>query len=60
MCCCSVIVFAPVLCGVVVLGVIPLMLATIMGYCVTGYIKDELYKARVKRCIALPCSAFVS
>ena len=54
------IVFAPVLCGAVLLGVIPLLLATIMGYCVTGYIKDELYKARVKRFIALPCSAFVS
>lgn len=56
----SLIIFAPVLGGVVVVGVIPLILATIMSYCVTGYIRDELYTLTVKRCIGLPCSLFVS
>ena len=50
---------APILAGVMV-GVVPLILAAIMSYCVTGYIKDELYTAKVKRCIALPCSVSVS
>ena len=42
------------------LGVVPLLLATIMGYCVTGYIRDELYSDNIKRCIGPCCSFFVS
>ena len=42
------------------MGVVPLLLATIMGYCVTGYIRDELYSNNIKRCIGPCCSFFVS
>lgn len=48
-------VMAPVVVGMAVLTLIPLALATIMGYCVTGYIRDVLFQRTVKRCIGSIC-----
>jgi len=53
-------VMGPVVVGMVVLTLVPLALALIMGYCVTGYIRDILFQRTVKQCIgSLCCNATV-
>ena len=47
----STVVFAPIIGGVAGSTVIPLVLATILAYCITGYIRDELYHPFVKGCV---------
>ena len=56
----SVVIFAPIVGSVVLLTIIPVAVSTIMAYCVTGYIRDELFANVVKKCIGPCCSFFVS
>ena len=59
--CCSVVVLAPVICGLVVLTLIPLILVAILAYFATGYIRDILFQTSVKSCIGSgSCNVFVS
>jgi len=45
--------------GAVVVTLIPLVFATILAYCVTGYIRDVLFQSHVKTCIGPSCSIWV-
>ena len=56
----SILFFAPIAGGMVLLTIFPVFFATLMAYCVTGYIRDELYAATVKNFIGMCCSFFVS
>ncbi|MCG8620936.1 MAG: hypothetical protein MJE68_02890, partial [Proteobacteria bacterium] len=57
----STVVMAPVVVGMVVITLVPLILSTTMGYCVTGYIRDVLFQRTVKQYIgSLCCNATVS
>ena len=56
----STVVLAPVVGGAVVVTLIPLVFATILAYCVTGYIRDVLFQSHVKTCIGPSCSIWVS
>ena len=42
--------------GVVCSSVLPLMLATILAYMITGYIRNELYYTFIKTCIGYICN----
>ena len=46
--------------GVVCSSVLPLMLATILAYMITGYIRNELYYTFIKTCIGYICNGMVS
>lgn len=52
-------VVTAVVSGVTVLSIIPLAIATILAYCVTGYIRDILFHRVVKVCIGPFCSLVV-
>lgn len=56
----STIVLAPVVGGVAGTTVIPLLIATVLAYCSTGYANDELYHPLVKICVGKFCSLLVS
>ena len=58
--CCSTVVMAPVVAGSVVGTILPLLAATILGYCITGYIRDALFGRTVKKCIGPFCNIIVS
>lgn len=49
-------VMAPVVGGAVVSTILPLLTATILGYCITGYIRDVLFGRMVKKCIGPLCN----
>lgn len=51
---------APVVGGAVVSTILPLLTATILGYCITGYIRDVLFGRMVKKCIGPLCNILVS
>ena len=51
---------APVVAGAVVGTILPLLAATILAYCITGYIRDALFGATVKKCIGPSCNILVS
>ena len=53
-------VMAPVIAGAVVGTILPLLTATILGYCITGYIRDALFGRTVKKCIGPSCNVLVS
>lgn len=56
---CRTIIIAPVLGGVAGTTFIPLLLATIMAYCATGYVRDELYHPFIKWCVGGICNIIV-
>ena len=56
----STIIFAPIVGGVAGTTIFPLVLATIIAYCVTGYVRDELYHPFVKACVGTMCNVWVS
>lgn len=56
----SVLIFAPIIGGLLLLSILPILLSTIMAYCVTGYIRDELFASIVKKFIGPVCSFCVS
>ena len=45
--------------GVAGTSILPLLVATVMAYCVTGYVRDELYHPLVKGCVGGACSFVV-
>jgi hypothetical protein len=47
---------APVVAGAVVGTILPLLASTILGYCITGYIRDALFGRVVKKCIGPSCN----
>lgn len=51
-----VLIFGPVIGGLVLISILPLVFSTIMAYCVTGYIRDELFSNVVKNFIGSCCS----
>lgn len=53
------VILAPVIGGLAGTTILPLFCATIMAYCVTGYIRDELYHPFVKACVGSTCSTVV-
>lgn len=54
-------VIAPVISGIFVLTLVPIVLVTIMAYCTTGYIRDMVFHSLVKTCIGSNvCSTIVS
>lgn len=56
----STIVLAPIVGGVAGTTLLPLLVATVLAYCVTGYVRDELYHPLVKGCVGGACSILVS
>ncbi|XP_003384522.1 PREDICTED: uncharacterized protein LOC100635853 [Amphimedon queenslandica] len=52
----NVVIFAPVIGGIIILTIFPILFSTIMSYCVTGYIRDELFASIVKKFIGPVCS----
>jgi len=52
-------IFAPIIGGVAGTTVFPLVVATILAYCVTGYVRDELYHPFVKGCVGVSCNAWI-
>ena len=56
----STIIFGPIAGGALLLTVLPIVFSTVMAYCVTGYIRDELFSSVVKKFIGKCCSFFVS
>lgn len=52
------IVVAPIVAGLIVFTVLPIVMATILAYFVTGYIRDVLFHSCVKSYIGAPCSIF--
>jgi hypothetical protein len=50
---------ASVVGGIGVTSILPLILATILAYCVTGYVRDELYHPFVKTCVGPGCNILV-
>ena len=56
----STVVLAPVVGGMVVLTILPLVFATILACCVTGYVRDVLFHKVVKGCIGPFCNIVVS
>lgn len=54
------VVMAPVVGGAIVGTILPLLTATILSYCITGYIRDVLFGEAVKKCIGPSCNALVS
>ena len=51
---------APVVAGAVVGTILPILTATILGYCITGYIRDVLFGGGVKKCVGPSCNILVS
>lgn len=45
--------------GVVGSSIIPLVLATILAYCTTGYVRDELYHPFIKTFVGHICSSLI-
>lgn len=45
--------------GVAGTTLIPLLVATILAYCVTGYVRDELYHPLVTKCVGGTCNILV-
>ncbi len=56
----STIILAPIIGGVAGTTIFPLLLATILAYCVTGYVRDELYHPVIKACVGQMCNVCVS
>ena len=56
----STIILAPIVGGIAGTTIFPLILATILAYCVTGYVRDELYHPCVKACVGQMCNVWVS
>ena len=50
---------ASVVGGIGASSILPLILATILAYCVTGYVRDELYHPFVKTCVGPVCNVLV-
>ena len=57
---CSTALMAPVVAGAVVGTILPILAATILAYCITGYIRDSLFGGTVKKCIGPSCNILVS
>lgn len=55
----STVIMASVVGGIGASSILPLILATILAYCVTGYVRDELYHPFVKTCVGPVCNIFV-
>ena len=55
----STVIVASIVGGIGVTTIIPLILATILAYCVTGYVRDELYHPFVKTCVGPMCNVLV-
>ena len=53
------VIVAPVVCGVIVLTILPLVLGIILAYCVTGYIRDVLFHKVVISCVRPCCNILV-
>ena len=56
---CSTVIMASVVGGIGASSIAPLILATILAYCVTGYVRDELYHPFVKTCVGPFCNILV-
>ena len=56
---CSTIILAPIVGGLTGTTLIPLLVATILAYCVTGYVRDEMYHPLVTKCVGGTCSILV-
>ena len=56
---CSTVIMASVVGGIGASSIVPLILATILAYCVTGYVRDELYHPFVKTCVGPFCNILV-
>ena len=56
----STVILAPLVGGVAGSTILPLLLATLLAYCSTGYVRDELYHPLVKACVGSFCSLLVS
>ncbi|XP_064405723.1 uncharacterized protein LOC135350810 isoform X2 [Halichondria panicea] len=52
------IILAPIVGGIAGTTLFPLILATILAYCVTGYVRDELYHPFVKACVGQMCNVW--
>jgi hypothetical protein len=50
---------APVVAGAVVGTILPILAATILAYCITGYIRDSLFGGTVKKCIGPSCNILI-
>jgi hypothetical protein len=55
----STVILAPLVGGVAGSTILPLLLATLLAYCSTGYVRDELYHPLVKACVGSCCSSIV-
>jgi hypothetical protein len=53
------VILAPLVGGVAGSTIIPLLLATLLAYCSTGYIRDELYHPFVRACVGTCCSSLL-
>ena len=56
----STVLLAPLVGGITGSTIFPLLLATILAYCTTGYVRDELFHPLVKTCVGTCCSSLVS
>jgi hypothetical protein len=55
----STIILAPIIGGLAGTTILPLLVATVLAYCITGYVRDELYHPLVKECAGGLCSIVV-
>ena len=53
-------IFSPVLAFLTVGSLVPLIFSTVMAYCITGYVRDELYHNSIKSCVGGACTKVVS
>ena len=56
----STVILAPLVGGITGSTIFPLLMATILAYCTTGYVRDELFHPLVKSCVGACCSSLVS
>ena len=56
----STVIFASIIGGIGGSTIVPLIVATVLAYCVTGYVRDELYHPFVKMCVGASYSVWVS
>lgn len=53
------VIFASIIGGIGGSTIVPLIVATVLAYCVTGYVRDELYHPFVKMCVGASYSVWV-
>ncbi len=56
---CSTVIFSSIIGGMAGTTILPLLFATVLAYCVTGYVRDELYHPFVKKCVGPSCTLLV-